>query len=79
MVAPLVGGAVYDRLGGAVLWTGCAVLCFATAAGHLAIGPARARRLLQLRAAEGAAQHLPSDAIPVPVAGTRDEADEAVR
>jgi MFS family permease len=79
LVAPLVGGAVYDRLGGPVLWTGCAVLCFATAAGHLAVAPARSRRLAELRAAEGAGQHVPSDAIPVPVAGTRDEADEAVR
>lgn len=79
MVAPLLGGAVYDRLGGQVLWTGCAVLCFVTAAGHLAVAPDRTRRLAQLRAVEGAVTHLPSDAIPVPVAGTADEADEAVR
>jgi len=79
LVAPLVGGAVYDRLGGQVLWTGCAVLCFVTAAGHLAVGPARSRRLASLRAAEGAVEHRPSDAIPVPSAATQDEADEAVR
>jgi MFS family permease len=79
LVAPLVGGAVYERLGGPALWTGCAVLCFATAAGHLAVAPARSRRLVELRAAEGAGPHLPSAAIPVPVAETQDEADEAVR
>jgi MFS family permease len=79
LVAPLAGGAVYDRLGGSVLWTGCALLSFATAAGHLAIGPARSRRLAELRATEGAMTHLPSDAIPVPVATTLDEAEEAVR
>ena len=79
LVAPLVGGAVYDRFGGHVLWTGCAILCFVTAAGHLAVAPARSRRLAELRRTEGSEQHLPSDAIPVPVAGTPDEADEAVR
>ena len=79
LVAPLVGGAVYDRLGSHVLWTGCAVVSFVTAAGHLAIGPARSRRLASLRAAEGAVEHRPSDAIPVPSAATQDEADEAVR
>jgi MFS family permease len=52
LVAPLAGGATYDRLGGPVLWTGCAVLSFVTGAAHLAIGPARSRRLAQLRAAE---------------------------
>jgi MFS family permease len=79
LVAPLLGGAVYGRFGGAALWTGCAVLAFATAAGHLAVAPARSRQLAELRAAEGSTQHLPSDAIPVPVAATPDEADEAVR
>ena len=79
LVAPLLGGAVYDRLGSATLWTGCAVLAFVTAAGHLAVAPARSRRLAELRAAEGSAPHLPSDAIPVPVAETTGEADEAVR
>ena len=63
LVAPLVGGAVYDRLGGNVLWTGCAVLSFVTGAGHLALAPARSRRLPQLRATEGSAPHMPSDAI----------------
>jgi MFS family permease len=66
LVAPLVGGTVYDRLGGHVLWAGCAVLCFVTAAGHLAVGPARSRRLAELRATEGPAQQPPSDAVVVP-------------
>jgi MFS family permease len=79
LVAPLVGGSVYDRLGGHVLWTGCAVLSFVTAVGHLAVAPARSRRLAEQRAAGQTADHLPSDAIPVPAAGTQDEADEAVR
>jgi MFS family permease len=66
LVAPLVGGTVYDRLGGHVLWAGCAVLCFVTAAGHLAVAPARSRRLAELRATEGPAQQPPSDAVVVP-------------
>jgi MFS family permease len=66
LVAPLVGGTVYDRLGGPVLWTGCAVLCFVTAAGHLAVAPARSRRLAELRATEGPAQQPPRDAVVVP-------------
>jgi MFS family permease len=56
LVAPLVGGAVYEHFGSDVLWTGCAVVSFITAAGHLAIGPARDRRLAELRAAEGSAE-----------------------
>jgi MFS family permease len=79
LIAPLLGGAVYDRLGGPALWTGCAVLSFVTGAGHLAVAPARSRRLTQLRASEQAVKHRPSDAVPVPVAVTPDEADEAVR
>jgi MFS family permease len=66
LVAPLVGGAVYDRLGGPVLWTGCAVVCFVTAAGHLAVAPARSRRLAELRPAEGSAQQPPRDAVALP-------------
>jgi MFS family permease len=66
LVAPLVGGAVYDGLGGRVLWTGCAVLCFITAAGHLAVAPARSRRLAELRAMEGPAPQPPSDAVVMP-------------
>jgi MFS family permease len=58
LVAPLLGGAVYEHLGSDVLWTGCAVVSFVTAAGHLAIGPARARRLAELHAAE---EYLPID------------------
>jgi len=66
LVAPLVGGTVYDRLGGPVLWTGCAVLCFVTAAGHLAVAPARSRRLAELRAVEGPASPQASDAAVIP-------------
>ncbi|MDX6233800.1 MAG: hypothetical protein QOH68_2872 [Nocardioidaceae bacterium] len=66
LVAPLVGGTVYGRLGGHVLWTGCAVVCFVTAAGHLAVAPARSRRLAELRAREGPAQQPPSDTVVVP-------------
>jgi len=79
LVAPLAGGAVYDKLGGPTLWTACAVLSFVAGAGQLAIGPARGRRLAQLRALGSATDHTPSDAIPVPVARTQGEADEAVR
>jgi MFS family permease len=60
LVAPLLGGAVYEHLGADVLWTGCAVVSFITAAGHLAIGPARARRLAELRAVGESAQRLPT-------------------
>jgi MFS family permease len=59
LVAPLVGGVVYDRLGGPVLWTGCAVLSFVTAAGHLAVAPARSRRLALLRTEEIAGRAAP--------------------
>ncbi|MGZ4614496.1 MAG: MDR family MFS transporter [Actinomycetes bacterium] len=79
LVAPLAGGAVYDVFGGPVLWAGCAALSLVTAAGHLVIGPARARRLEELRAAETAVPHEPTDAVPVPVAHTLEEADGAVR
>jgi predicted MFS family arabinose efflux permease len=79
LVAPLAGGAVYDRLGGPTLWTGCAVLSLLTAAGQLVIAPARGRRLAQLREDGPGAGHRPTDAVPVPVARTQDEADEAVR
>jgi MFS family permease len=58
LVAPLAGGAVYQHLGGTVLWVGCAVLSFVTGAVHLAVGPARGRRLRELRTAELDAQRL---------------------
>lgn len=50
MVAPLAGGWTYEHLGGATLWGACAVVSFATVIGHLVIGPARERRLAELRA-----------------------------
>lgn len=50
MVAPLAGGATYDHLGGGALWAACAVVSLATAVGHLAVAPARKRRLAELRA-----------------------------
>lgn len=52
MVAPLAGGWTYEHLGAAALWGACAVVSFATVFGHLAIGPARERRLAELRAVE---------------------------
>jgi MFS family permease len=58
LVAPLAGGAVYQHLGGTVLWVGAAVLSFGTGAAHLAAGPARGRRLRQLRDVEVEAQGL---------------------
>jgi MFS family permease len=58
LVAPLAGGWTYQHLGGTVLWMGCLVLSLAAGAGHLAVGPARGRRLHELRAAEGEAQRL---------------------
>jgi MFS family permease len=51
LAAPLAGGAVYQHLGGTTLWAACAVVSFATAAGHLVVAPARTRRLRELRAA----------------------------
>jgi MFS family permease len=79
LVAPLAGGSAYDRLGGPALWIGCAAVSFVTAAGHLVIGPARGRRLAELRAVEHGLPHTATDAVPVPVARTVAEADEAVR
>jgi MFS family permease len=79
MVAPLLGGAVYQHLGGTVLWVGAGLLSLATAGAHLAAGPARSRRFAELRAAEGAQPvPEPTDAVPVPVAADEVEAEEAV-
>lgn len=44
-LGPALGSVVLDRLGGTVLWIGCAALGLATAAGQLAAAPARRRRL----------------------------------
>lgn len=61
LVAPLAGGAVYQHLGGTVLWVSCAVLSVAAGVGHLAVAPARGRRLRELRVAEADAQRLLAD------------------
>ena len=65
LVAPLAGGAVYQHLGSTVLWVGAAVLSFGAGLGHLAAGPARGRRLRQLRDVEAAAARpqLPTEAV----------------
>jgi len=44
-VSPLVAGEVLSRLGAPTLWAGCLAVGLAVAAGHLAIAPARRRRL----------------------------------
>lgn len=50
--APLFGGEVYGRLGPRVLWWSCLAMGLAAAAGQLAAGGARRRRLAELCAAE---------------------------
>lgn len=75
MVAPVAGGWVYDRAGPTVLWVGCGLVSLAGAAGHVLAGPARQRRLDDLRVAE----HHATAAIAVPAPATPEEADEAVR
>lgn len=74
LAAPVGGGWVYDRFGGSTLWAACAAVSLAGAVGHLLAGPARARRLADLRAVE----HRASAAVPVPAPGAPEEADEAV-
>ncbi len=51
--APVVGGAVLERLGGRVLWLGCLAAGAAVAAGHLAAAPARRRRMAACAVKEG--------------------------
>jgi MFS family permease len=75
LVAPVAGGWVYDHAGGDTLWLGCGVVSLAAAVGHVLAGPARSRRLDELRATE----HHPTPAVPVPAPATSEEADEAVR
>ncbi|MBI3180956.1 MAG: MFS transporter [Myxococcales bacterium] len=48
LLAPLLGALVLGRLGGSWLWGGCAVAGALAAVGHLAIGPARRRRMAEL-------------------------------
>ena len=55
-LAPLAGGAVLDRFGGAALWLGCLGAGIAVALGHLAAGGPRRRRLAA-DAARGAVPH----------------------
>ena len=78
MCAPLLGGTVYQHLGGTVLWVGCFAVSMLNAVGHLFAGPARARRFAAIAAAEGR-QPAPSDAVPVPAPADELEAEEAVR
>ena len=54
LAAPVAGGWVYDGLNAGALWIGCGVLSFAAGAGHLLAGPARQRRLEDLRREVGA-------------------------
>jgi MFS family permease len=49
-LAPIVGGELYGRFGARTLWTACLVLGGLVAAGHLAVAPARRRRLARTRA-----------------------------
>ena len=79
MVAPLLGGWVYQHLGGTVLWVGCGVVSVANAVGHLLAGPARNRRFAEIAAAEGHPAPEPTDAVPVPTPADEAEAEEAVR
>ena len=79
LIAPLAGGWTYQHLGGTALWMGCLVLSLGAAVAHLAVGPARERRVLELRAVEDQVAHRPTDAVPVPAPASREEADEAVR
>lgn len=69
-VAPIGGGFVQEHLGDATLWLGCFVVCAVAAAGQLASGPARERRIARLRVAEAA---LTPDEVPEPeIASGRD-------
>lgn len=53
LVAPGLGAAALDRLGPRALFAGCLAMSLAVAAGHLAAGPGRRRRLAALALAEG--------------------------
>ncbi len=58
-VAPALGGAVLEHFGRGALWGGCLVVGLVAAGGHLAIAPARARRLAVLREADATALAAP--------------------
>jgi MFS family permease len=47
-LAPLIGGVILQHLGPTALWGGCFGICLVAALTHLAIGPARRRRLVAL-------------------------------
>jgi MFS family permease len=51
-VGPMLGGYVMGQFGVNVLWASCFVVGGVVALAHLAIAPARARRLAELRAAD---------------------------
>ena len=79
-VAPLAGGAIYDRLGSTALWLACGALSVVLAVGHLAIAPARGRRMVELQAVEGSTGEpaRPSEAVPTPAPREPLEAEHAV-
>ncbi|WP_242624820.1 MDR family MFS transporter [Krasilnikovia cinnamomea] len=54
-LAPILGGFVQEHLGDSALWLSCAGLGVVVAAGQLASGPARERRVAALRAAAASA------------------------
>jgi MFS family permease len=47
-LAPVLGGLTQQHLGNATLWIGCFLVCALVAAGHLAAGPSRSRRVARL-------------------------------
>jgi MFS family permease len=49
ILSPALGSLVLSRLGPGVLWSGCLAVALLVAAGHLAAGPARRRRLAASR------------------------------
>jgi MFS family permease len=51
-LAPILGTAVFQYLGDTAVWAGCFAIGLAVAALHLIAGPARERRIAELRVAE---------------------------
>jgi MFS family permease len=72
-LAPILGGLTQQHLGDATLWLGCFGVCALVAVGHLASGPARARRVAQLATA-----HAAPIVEPLPPAVTEPVADAPV-
>jgi MFS family permease len=54
MLSPLAAGATMERWGAGAVWAGCLALGVLLAAAHLAVAPARRRRLAALAAGRGA-------------------------